>query len=265
VNGDSATLPAGAPPPPTTLTPYDDWLNLKLKGGSIGSGANFQHPADTTVMEMTPEDMKRVLPTDTKPPVTTATLAPPANAGGWNRTDVLVTLHATDDISGVARTEAGLDGAPSVRATGPIPITTEGIHTLQFHSIDRSQNVEATRQAAVLIDKTPPEAVITYDPKMHQIVVTGTDALSGVNPGPIAPASVLSSTWTDFGSDAVQTRTYRIVDRADNSLVLTLKVKCGADEYEISVTDLCYGDSDFRYQEAGNLTSPSATRSISSG
>jgi hypothetical protein len=256
VNGDSANLPPGAPPTPTTLTPYDDWLNLKLKGGSIGSGANFQHPVDTTVMEMTPEDMKRVLPTDTTPPVTTATLAPPANAGGWNRTDVLVTLHATDDISGVARTEAGLDGAPSVRVTAPIPITAEGIHTLQFHSIDRSQNVEANRQTAVLIDKTPPEAVIGYDPKTHQIVVTGTDALSGVNPGPIAPASVLSSTWTDFGSDAVETRTYRIVDRADNSLVLTLKVKCGADEYEISVTDLCYGDSDFRYQEGRQSHQP---------
>lgn len=256
VNGDSATVPPPATPPPTTLTPYDDWLNLKLKGGSIGFGANVQHPTDTTVMEMTPEDMKRVLPTDTTPPVTTATVAPPANAGGWNRTDVLVTLHATDDISGIARTEAGLDGAASVGVTGPIPITTEGIHTLQFHSIDRSQNVEATKQMVVRIDKTPPEAVITYDPKTHLIVVTGTDALSGVNPEPIAPASVLSSTWTEFGSDAVETRTYRIVDHADNSLVLTLKVKCEADEYEISITDLCYGDSDFRYQEGRQSHKP---------
>ena len=29
-----------------------------------------------------------------------------------------------------------------------------------------------------------------------------------------------------------------------------MKVKCEADEYEISVTDLFYGDSDFRYQES---------------
>jgi hypothetical protein len=229
---------------------------LKLKGGSIGFGAHVEQPIETTVMEMTPEDMKRILPTDTTPPVTTASVAPVPNAGGWNRTNVLVTLHATDDISGVARTEAALDGGASVGVTAPIPITTEGIHTLQFHSIDRSQNVEAAKQTVVRIDKTPPEAVITYDPKTHQIVVTGTDALSGVNPGPIAPSSVLASTWTEFGSDAVETRTYRIVDRADNSLVLTLKVKCEADEYEISVTDLCYGDSDFRYQEGRQSHKP---------
>jgi hypothetical protein len=249
VNGDSATTPPPATPPPTTLTPYDDWLNLKLKGGSIGFGANVEHPIESTVMEMTPEDMKRILPPDTTPPVTTATVVPTPNAGGWNLTNVLVTLHATDDISGVARTEAALDGGPSIGVTAPVPIATEGIHTLEFHSIDRSQNVEAAKHIVVRIDKTPPEAVIMYDPKTHQIVVTGTDALSGVNPGPIAPSSVLASTWTEFGSDAVETRTYRIVDRADNSLVLTMKVKCGADEYEISVTDLFYGDSDFRHQE----------------
>lgn len=250
VNGDSATVPPPATPPPTTLTPYDDWLNLKLKGGSIGFGAHVEQPIETTVMEMTPADMKRILPTDITPPVTTATVAPPPNPGGWNRTNVLVTLHATDDISGVARTEAAVDGGASVGVTSPISIATEGIHTLEFHSIDRSQNVEAAKHILVRIDKTPPEAVITYDAKTHQIVVTGTDALSGVNPGPIAPSSVLASTWTEFGSDAVEVRTYRIVDRADNSLVLTMKVKCKADEYEISVTDLFYGNSDFRYQES---------------
>lgn len=238
VNGDLATVPPPATPPPTTLTPYDDWLNLKLKGGSIGFGANVVQPIETTMMEMTPEDMKRILPTDTTPPVTTATVAPVPNAGGWNRTDVLVTLHATDDISGVARTEAALDGAASAGVTAPIPMTTEGIHTLEFHSIDRSQNVEGAKHIVVRIDKTPPEAVITYDAKTHRIVVTATDALSGVNPGPIAPSSVLAS--TEFGSDAVETRTYRIVDHADNSLELTMRVKVEHEEFKFSIIDLRY-------------------------
>jgi hypothetical protein len=38
--------------------------------------------------------------------------------------------------------------------------------------------------------------------------------------------------------------------------VLTLTVKCEADEYEINATDLCYGDSDFRYQEGKQSNKP---------
>src|SRR5882762_6268362 len=115
--------------------------------------------------------MKLVLPADLAPPTTTAVVTPAPNAAGWNRTDVAVTLSATDDISGVARTEYTLDGVGPTPGTGPIPITAEGIHTLQFNSIDRSQNVEATKTLVIRIDKTPPEEVITYDPVNHQIVV----------------------------------------------------------------------------------------------
>jgi hypothetical protein len=234
VNGDGTT---------TTLSPYDDWKNLKLKGGSIGAGGDVLQPMITRVDEITPEEMKRVLPADLAPPVTTAVVSPAPNAAGWNRTDVVVTLNATDDISGVARTEGDLDGAGSTVVTGPIPITTEGIHTLRFHSIDRSQNVETPKQITVRIDKTPPEAVITYNPKAHQILVTGRDALSGVNPAPINPISVTPLIWTAFGSDVAETRTYRIVDHADNSLLLTMKVKCEHDEFEFSITELRYNEA----------------------
>jgi hypothetical protein len=234
VNGDGTT---------TTLSPFDDWKNLKLKGGSIGAGGDVLQPMVTPVDEITPEEMKLVLPADLAPPTTTAVVTPAPNAAGWNRTDVAVTLNATDDISGVARTEADLDGTGSTAVTGPVQIKTEGIHTLRFHSIDRSQNVETPKQITVRIDKTPPEAVITYDPKIHQIIVTGRDALSGVNPAPITPLSVTPSTWTPFGSDAAEVRIYRILDHADNSLLLTMMVKCEHDEFEFSVTELRYNEA----------------------
>ncbi len=225
----------------STLTPFDDWKNLKLKGGSIGAGGDFQQPMVTPVNEITPEEMRLVLPSDTTPPVTVATITPPPNAAGWNRTDVAITLNATDDISGVVRTESSLDGAATIAGAGPIPVTAEGTHTLRFHSIDRSQNVEVWKQAVVRIDKTPPEAVITYDPNAHEIVVHGRDSLSGVDPGPLSPGwSVVPTTWTDYGSDCAEMRTYRIQDHADNSLLLTMKVKCQPDELEFSITDLRY-------------------------
>jgi hypothetical protein len=226
----------------TPLTPHDDWKNLKLKGGSIGAGGDVPQPMVTVVDEITPEEAALVLPADTTPPVTTAVITPAANVAGWNRTDVVVTLSATDDISGVARTEYTLDGVGPTEATGPIPITAEGIHTLQYHSIDRSQNVESTKQIIVRIDKTPPEEMITYDPRSHLIVVTGRDALSGVNPGVLSAISVTPSTWTNFGSDTAEIRVYRVLDLAGNSLALTMKVRCEPDKYELSVMDLCYNE-----------------------
>jgi hypothetical protein len=42
-----------------------------------------------------------------------------------------------------------------------VPITAEGVHDVAFHSIDRSQNVEAEKHQTVRIDKTAPEVVIS--------------------------------------------------------------------------------------------------------
>jgi hypothetical protein len=42
---------------------------------------------------------------DRRPPVTTAASNPAASAAGWNGANVLVTLTATDTLSGVDHTE----------------------------------------------------------------------------------------------------------------------------------------------------------------
>jgi len=225
-----------------TLAPYDDWKNLKLKGGAIGAGGAFEQPMDTSIVEITPADLHRILPADTTPPTTTAVATPPPNTAGWNRTDVTVTLTATDDISGVALTEHDLDTTGLQDTTGPIVLTDEGRHTLEFHSIDRSQNVEPAKHLDVWIDKTDPEAVISYDPTAGQIVVLGRDGLSGVDPGPVAPAAVTATEWTGFGSDVAELRRYRIVDHADNELLMTVKVRCSPETYELSIVELRYED-----------------------
>ena len=222
------------------LTGFDDWKNLKFKVGAVGTGEAAPLPMDTPVEEITPDQAQRILPLDTTPPVTAESQAPPPNANGWNRTAVTVTLSATDDISGVARTEFTLDGSAFAPAPAPVTIGTEGVHALQYRSIDRAQNVEAIKHATVRIDLTPPEAVITYDPAKHEITVTGRDALSGVAPGPIPPASVAPTAWTAFGSDVAEQRSYRIEDRAGNSLDLVMKVRREPDEIEFSVTSLIY-------------------------
>jgi hypothetical protein len=224
------------------LAPYDDWKNLKLRGGAIGAGGSYEPPAESSIVEITPAEQQLILPADTTPPQTSASVWPSPNAAGWNRTDVKVTFVATDDISGVARTECDVDGAGSAPVSGPVPITVEGVHGLDYHSIDRSQNVEATRHLDVRIDKTAPEAVISFDPVANDIVVTGRDGLSGVDPGPVKPSHTTPTIWTDFGSDVAELRVYRIRDRADNKTTLTLKVRCSPETYEASVLAIRYDD-----------------------
>jgi hypothetical protein len=58
--------------------------------------------------------------------------------------NVLVTLTATDDRSGVMVTYYVLDGTQSTY-TGPFWATTLGTHTLQYFSADRASNLEATK------------------------------------------------------------------------------------------------------------------------
>jgi hypothetical protein len=177
----------------SSLSGFNDWANIVFKGGAVGAGSSATLPVDSVVEEMTPDQARQILPVDTTPPVTVATQAPPPNSNGWNNANVAVTLTATDDISGVARTEFDLDGDGLTDAPSPVLIVSEGIHALNYSSIDRAQNVEAFKHATIRIDRTPPEASIQYDPMKNEIVVTGLDALSGVAPGPIVPASAITT------------------------------------------------------------------------
>lgn len=227
----------------TVLQPFNDWENIKFVGGSIAA-SGFVPPVETPVDSISPVELASVPKMDTTPPVTTASVSPPANAAGWNREDTRVNLTAVDDISGVARINYNLDGAGFEAATAaPISITTEGEHILEYYSVDRSQNVEATKRITVRVDKTPPEAVIHYNPYDHEIVVVCRDALSGANPiGPVSPLSIAPLIWTDYGSDCAETRIYRLLDVAGNATFLTLRVKCGSHEYEFSISDINYND-----------------------
>ena len=226
----------------SNLAPYDDWKNLKLRGGSIGAGGAYQPPQESSIVEITPAEQQLILPADTTPPVTTVSTWPAPNANGWNRTDVEVTFTATDDISGVARTECNVDGTGSAAVTAPVNVTAEGVHGLDYFSIDRSQNVETAKHLEVRIDKTAPEAVISYDAVADDIVVVGRDGLSGVDPGPVPPIATSPIEWTDFGSDVAELRIYRISDHADNTVTVALKVRCSPQRWEASVLEVRYDD-----------------------
>jgi hypothetical protein len=199
---------------------------------------------------------------DKTAPVTTAAPDRAANSNGWYKADVTVTLAATDNLSGVAKTEYNLDGAGWTAYTTPVAISAEDIHTMQYRSTDKADNTEAANSLTIRIDKTSPEAYLQFDPVSHDIQLFGRDTLSGVaNPGPIAPVSVTPILGDDHGqqgdkkgdqkgdkkgnqkgedNSSAESRTYLVKDLADNTLQLVVQVQKEGHDIKASVVSLQY-------------------------
>jgi hypothetical protein len=142
---------------------------------------------------------------DSTPPTTTAGVSPSPNANHWNNTNVLVGLNATDNPggSGVSAITYSLTGGQTGSAVVPgsaavVPISAEGITTVNFFATDHAGNQESPKSLTVQIDKTPPKLTCSASPSILRptnrlvpvnLSVTVDDALSG-------PAGFLLSSVT---------------------------------------------------------------------
>ena len=119
-------------------------LYLWLKDGA----GNADHTSPAIVEEG--------LKYDATPPTTRAVLSGTQGDNGWWRSPVVVTLVATDTLSGPEVTLVAVDdGAYEQR---PVAIVgEEGKHVVRFYSTDRAGNVEPEQSVVVRIDtKAPP-------------------------------------------------------------------------------------------------------------
>jgi len=108
---------------------------------------------------------------DNVAPQSLATQEPEANASGWTNDDVVVTVGATDDRSGVQEITLTLSGAQAGGTTTPggsaeATINTEGLTTVSYFARDQAGNQELPPKTLdVRIDKTSPDfAAITDIP-----------------------------------------------------------------------------------------------------
>ena len=92
---------------------------------------------------------------DVTPPVTTSTAD-----SAWHRGAVTVTLSATDALSGVAYTRYRVDGAGWQTGTSFL-VSGDGVHGIDFYSVDNAGNPEAVKSAQVKIDGTAPTGTVT--------------------------------------------------------------------------------------------------------
>jgi hypothetical protein len=163
---------------------------------------------------------------DETPPVTTATLSPSA-VNGWY-SNPTVTLSATDQRSGVERSEYRLDGAQEwTTYTGPFPVSGDGEHTLEYRSVDRAGNVETAQTLGFRIDATKPTiafeaptdgAVYLLDASVAASYGCS-DNLSGVASceGSVAAGAALDTSSVGFHGFTVSA-----ADQAGNQRVVTI-------------------------------------------
>jgi PKD repeat protein len=129
---------------------------------------------------------------DIIPPTTDLSKTGNVGLSGWYVSDVNIALMAVDDFSGVALTQYSFDGVIWITYTKPFTISTEGITTIYYNSIDNAGNVEEMKSEIVKIDKTSPVTLLNVgDPKFviddavcltsHTLItLTAQDDYSGV-------------------------------------------------------------------------------------
>jgi photosystem II stability/assembly factor-like uncharacterized protein len=98
-------------------------------------------------------------PDDVTPPETLCVLSGTLE-GDVYVSDVLVTLNATDDFSGVATTMYQLDNTSWASYTEPFLVTGDGPHQVLFYSTDNAGNIEEEKTCDFRI-QYPPNLQIT--------------------------------------------------------------------------------------------------------
>jgi putative cell wall-binding protein/photosystem II stability/assembly factor-like uncharacterized protein len=156
----------------TTVTLLGAFFTDSSHGWAVGTGDTILSTVDGGLHWVAPAP-------DTAPPVTTISGVP----ASWTKASVTFGLAATDAGSGVSKTYYRLGGGASTAYSGPVTVSTEGITSIAYWSVDKAGNTEAVKTATASIDKSPPvttsDATGTYD-GAATIHLSATDPYSGV-------------------------------------------------------------------------------------
>ncbi|QGN58529.1 PxKF domain-containing protein [Nostocoides sp. HKS02] len=132
---------------------------------------------------------------DTTPPVTNASVPTPLSTG-WYASSALVTLAASDNLSGPATTWYSVDGAAPVTYAGAFDFSAPGVHTITFWTRDVAGNLE---------DVTAPGHAITLKIDNIKPTITGTaspqpDPATGWNTSDVSVAFACADAESDVAS-----------------------------------------------------------------
>lgn len=225
----------------------DDDLNNLPCAGQARSVAHIAMDPDGTTGVLVPLSGFQAPPSDTTPPVVTATPSGPLGANGWYLGNVAVGLNASDDSSGVTGLRYTVDGrGPTVvdGASATVQVSGDGSHTVRSWAIDGAGNEGTPIATAVKIDATAP--VIAVAPVDGVRVIVGDtvptyprceDPTSGVVicDGPAA---------LDTATAGTKTATFTATDGAGNTSTRTLAYTVAApsaDHLKLQIPELGFG------------------------
>jgi hypothetical protein len=223
---------------------YGVWNALNLDGGGSTTMAVEDPVTHVRKLVNVPADNPPRLEasnfavySDAVDPVTTATVAPLANANGWNKAAVAVSLEATDLASGLNDTPAGwvdqlqyaLAGAQTGAETvvpghsASFGVAAQGVTTVHYFATDAAGNEETAGTLDVKIDLTAPvltgpasEDCILWPPNHDLIVVRrASDALSGV----------ASLDWSATSNETLDPSDVAVVETEDGGRALELRAE----------------------------------------
>ncbi|WP_079911605.1 Ig-like domain-containing protein [Paenibacillus sp. 32352] len=126
----------------------------------------------------------------------TAPLTSDNAPAGWAKSDVVVQLTAQDTDSGVAETYYSIDGGEALKGS-TVHVTEEGIHNLQYWSIDKAGNRETPKKAVIRIDKTAPALQLQLSetvlvPANHRLVTVTAETYAQDGGSGVASVVLLS-------------------------------------------------------------------------
>ena len=174
------------------------------------------------------------------PPITICTLTGTMGGNNWYTSNVMVTLSATDNLSGVESTWYKIDAGHWTFYTTPFTVSSNGEHTVQYYSFDVAGNIENTNSVYFQIDTNPPATehefdgvtgedgwfvsnvtvTLTAEDQMSLARTTALDEGSGVN---YTMYKLNEGTWTTYTESFVVTEDgeytlyYYSVDLAGNT------------------------------------------------
>lgn len=103
---------------------------------------------------------------DATPPNLAVTLSPAPSASGWYRSPVLVTIEASDDLSGLAQVTWQVNDQPPASSLSFL-ISDDGSHTLQVRTLDVAGNI-SQEEHQLRIDTQAPQAQLMPLPSYHR-------------------------------------------------------------------------------------------------
>jgi hypothetical protein len=204
-------------------------------------------------------------------PVTTATPGLINGQNGWYISNPTISLSASDNLSGVTQTLYHINTGPWVNYTEPVSISTEGINTFEYKSVDIAGNEEVAKSLTIKLDKSVPTLKVVLDKKIlwppdHKLVtvtasVYAYDSISqigsivlssitsnepdkglgegdqpndiqGTQYGIIDTTFKLRAERSDKGSGRIYTLTYTATDKAGNKTIASATVTVPRDQLD---------------------------------